>query len=259
MERQSEIQVKVGLQEEGRGIALLVLAGSPTEDVLTTMRACAENLGRELVTATVQGTMGGAIVSQQQLAQIAALVQRSRAAVVVVAGQTPTRFVRRLAAAGRRPVLVARTRQKWTRILAATDLQSRGFPIVAAASAVATAHGADSVVLHNVAPSWAATAATFGAAGRMATGVAGVRRLLRTAARSVPRPKVIVSASARPARAIVDAFAARHADLLVLGMRRPHGRPGARCADHVVATVPGNVLVVPLTRRRNALRKGAPS
>jgi hypothetical protein len=33
----------------------------------------------------------------------------------------------------------------------------------------------------------------------------------------------------------------------------------ARCADHVVAILRGNVLVVPLTRRRNATGKGAPS
>jgi nucleotide-binding universal stress UspA family protein len=180
--------------------------------------------------------------------------------VVVVAGATSTRVVRRLAAAGRRPVLVARTRQAWERVLAATDLTARGLPIFSTATSVAAASGADSVVLHNIAPSWAPPSAVVGAAGRVAGGVARrVRRLLRTAALSAPRAKVIVSSSSEPERVIVDAFVERDADLLVLGMRRPGAHLGPRCADQVVATTPGNVLVVPLTGRRSTGARPRPS
>lgn len=231
----------------GRGAALLAFAGEPPPGVFATMVVCAENLDRDLIATTVGSRAGGVIATEQELALVTAAVRRSAAAVVVVAGATSPQIVRRLAAAGRRPVLVARTRQPWQVVLAATDALTRGFPVVEAAATVAAARHATSVVLHNVTPGWVSPSALIGGGGVFATGLARrLRRLSRTVARTSPRSNILVCRAGAAARAIVDATVARDADVLVIGMRRPSPRHRSRCADHVVAATPGNVLVVPL-------------
>lgn len=251
MANPNELDMNDAMPEVGRGAALLAFAGKPPRAVFATMVACAENLGRDLVAATVGARDGGAIATVQEVARVAAAVRRSGAAILVVAGGTAPHLVRRLAAACRRPVLLARTRQPWTRVLAATDLEAAGLPVVAAGAAIAASAGAEAVVLHNVAPAWAAPTPLLGTGAVFAARVARrLRRLVRTAGRMSPRSQVVVCASAAADRAIVDAVVARDADLLVVGMRRPARRLRARCADHVVAATPGNVLVIPLGRRR---------
>jgi nucleotide-binding universal stress UspA family protein len=239
--------------QAGRGPALLVFSGPPAPATFDTMVSCAENLERDLVAATVGNRPGGVISSERELGLVTAAVRGIGAAIVVVAAETSSGIVRRLAASVGRPVLVARTGQPWQRVLSATDLRGRRYPVVVLGTAVAETRRAASMVLHNVAPGWAAPTALAGTgAGRVfAAGVARrLRRLARFVARTSPGSTVIVSGVGVAGRAIVDAAAARDADLLVVGMRRPSRRVRARCADHVIASTPGNVLVVPLGARQ---------
>ena len=242
MEKMSELA-----RETGRGPALLAFAGQPSTEQFSTLVACAENLERDLLATNVGSRPGGVIATDKEVALVAAVVRKAGAAVVVVAGDTPPRVVRRLVAASRRPVLVARTRQRWEVVLSATDLETRGVPVVAAGAALAATRGASSVVLHNVAPVWVAPTAVVvpgaGGANRVAR---RLRRLARLAARTSPPSQVVVSSASAVDRAILDATVRRHADILVVGMRRPARRTRARCADRLVAATPGNVMVVPL-------------
>lgn len=228
-----------------RGAALLAFAGPPAPEVLATMTACAANLDRQLDVATAGVRPGGVIAVDAEIDQIAAVVRRRAIAVVVVASATAARIVRRLAIRTRRPVLVARTRQRWQLVLAATDLCARGVPVVTVATGLASVSGAAALVLHNVAPTWAAPSRSIRPLAS-ASVARQLRRLARVAARTSPHPQVMVASTVEPARAIVDAMVARDADLLVVGMRRPRPRRPGGCAERVVSTTPGNVLVVPL-------------
>lgn len=235
-----------------RGAALLAFAGSPTPRDFSTMVACAENLERDLLAVTVGERPGGLISTPSEIARLVAAARRVSAAVVVVAGDTSPWVVRRLASAARRPVLVARTRQRWGRVLVATDLQSRALPVVAAGAAVAAARNSEAIVLHNVVPAWSTTAAGR-SGGAFAAGVARrLRRLVRATAQAAPDAKVVVCSSRAPSRAIADAVVERGADVLVLGMRRPRPQTRRRCADQVVVGTSGNVLVVPIAAKRRA-------
>lgn len=221
-----------------RGPALLAFAGPPTPAQLAVMVACAANLGRDLLAVTVEGRAAAVLSSRRAVAQVAAAARRSSAMLIVVAGETPARAVRDLAAATGRPVLIARTRRRWRLVLSATDLQARGTPVMATGAAVAATCRARAVVLHNVEPPAAPPAARR------------LRRLERLAARTTPPSAPLVSRAAAPDRAIVEAAARRRADLLVIGARRPDGRVG-RCADGVIANASTNVMVVPLGASRN--------
>ena len=242
-----------------RGPALLAFAGSPTPETLAVMVACAANLARDLLAITVDGRRGdGVITAPRELAPVVAAARKTAAAVVVVAPGTPTLIVRRLAAATRRPVLIARTRAPWRTVLAATDLRTRGAPVVAAGAALAASAGAASVVVHSVAPGWIAPGATLARGDRAARAVAArMRRLARVAARTTPPPEVVIASAASPARAIVHAAAEREADVLVVGMRRPTRRGPRRCADRVLTSAAHNVVVVPLGAARTERAGGA--
>ncbi|MBL8627217.1 MAG: universal stress protein [Myxococcales bacterium] len=236
-----------------RGTVLLVFAGTPSSATLATMLAAAANLGRTITSITVGVRTGAVLVTEPELARAAAAARASDAAVVVVAGGTSARVVRRLTSAARLPVLVARTRQPWSTVVSATDLQAPGTPVLAAGSAVAATRHAEFAVVHNVTPAWQEAAALDSTGGTVAAHVARrLRRLARLAAAVTPTPAVVVCAGPEAPRAIVDACVARGADLVVVGMRRPRATRTDRCADHVVASTPGNVLVVPLGARRRA-------
>ena len=239
----------------GRGAALLAFAGPPTPAVLSTMTACATNLERRLSAVTTGTRMGGVLATDLDIAKVVATVRRRSIAFVVVAGGTAPRVVRRLAALTRRPVLVARTRARWRRVLAATDLQTPGSPVLALATAVAAVRDAEALLLHSVAPSWATPAPAIRPLASVAV-ARRMRRLARLAAHATPRPRVVVASSVQPARAIVDAMATHDAELVVVGMRRAHR--GGGCAEQVVADAGGNVLVVPLVAPTSASTAGRP-
>ncbi|MEZ4401255.1 MAG: universal stress protein [Kofleriaceae bacterium] len=241
-----------------RGPALLAFAGTPDDQALTTMVACAANLGRATVTAAVGTSAAAVIATEQEISDVAAEVTRTGAAVVVVDGLTVPRVVRRLAAVTRRPVLLARTRQPWKTVLTATDLRPAGLPVLAAGAAVAAASDAASMILHNVAPLWIGPARAVLVSGPRTVGIERrLRRLARAAARATPQATVLIANTGTPAQAIVDASVARDADLLVVGMRRPRRLRAGRCADTVVATSPTNVMVVPVTGTRRLARHDA--
>ncbi len=242
----SKINLNRGFDSQ-RGAALLVLAGPPTSDVLVTMVACAQNLGRNMEVIAIGERSGGVVATDPEIAQAAAAKRRIGAAVIVVASGTPPPIVRRLATAARCPVLVARTRQRWEVVLSATDLNARGLPVVVAGSAIAERCHARSLVIHNVSPSWAVPTPN-GEPIQSAIVSRRVRRLVRAAAHTTPRSGVMVSNANDAQRAITRAVVERDADLLVLGMRRPTHHLLGGCADGILATTPGNVMVVPLGR-----------
>ncbi|MBL8627369.1 MAG: universal stress protein [Myxococcales bacterium] len=226
-----------------RGAALLAFAGPPPPAVLVTMTACATNLDRRLSAITTGTRRGGVLVTDLDVAKVVAAVRRRAIAVVVVAGGTTPRVVRRLAMLTQRPVLVARTRTPWRRVLAATDLRGPGAPVLALATSLAAERDAEAFVLHSVAPSWATPALAIRPLASAAV-VRRMRRLARLAVRATPRPRVLLASAVQPARAIVEAMTTHAAELVVVGMRR--ARAGVGCAERVVADAAGNVLVVPL-------------
>lgn len=229
--------------------ALLAFAGPPTPAQLAVMVSCAANLERDLFAVTVGTRLGTVLSTRRAVAQVAAAVHRAAATLVVVAGETPARSVRGLAAATQRPVLIARTRRRWRLVLAATDLRARGAPVVAAGAAIASACRARAVVLHNVEPAEASRSAAGPRAAPHVT--RRLRRLARLAARTTPPAASLVSSAASPEQAIVEAAAWRRADLIVIGMRRPDERRADRCADGVIAEASTNVMVVPLGASRD--------
>lgn len=236
-----------------RGAALLVFAGTPSSATLATMVAAAENLARPLSSITLGDRAGAVLATEPELVRAAAAARAEDAAVLVVAGGTSARVVRRLTSMARRPVLVARTRQPWSSVVSATDLQAPGTPVLTAGSRVAATRHAAFAVVYNVTPAWREAAALDTTGGTVTAHVARrLRRLARLADAVTPSPTLLVC-NARDARAaIVEASVARDADVVVVGMRRPHATRTERCADHVVAATPGNVLVVPLAARRRA-------
>ncbi len=237
--------------ETSRGPVLLALAGAPEPAVLTTMTACAENLGRSLEMTMTGEEPGGVLASEADVAHVVTAVRRFAAAIVVVAGTTPASMVRRLVAETRRPVLVARTGQRWATVLSATDLRARGLPVLAAGSALAASCGARSLVMHNAPPTWAAPARLV---RPTAAAVAARRlgRLARIAARTVPRSGVMVVCDRDTHRAVVEVVGARGADVVVVGMRRSTRHADGGCAEGIVTGTTANVLVVPLSRPRSA-------
>lgn len=245
----TRIERKTILTSAGRGPALLAFAGPPTPAGLATVVACAQNLRRVLTVTLVGGRPGGVIVTCREVALVAAAVRRAAAAIVVVAGATTASVVRRLAAATRRPVLIARTRQPWQLVLAASDLQTRGVPVIAAGAALAARGSARAVVLHNVVPAWGHPSASVVplATARLSR---RLRRLSRVSGRSSPSAAVIVSHGTAADRAIVEAIVRRDADVLVIGMRPPRPQPTLRCGDRLVAASPCNLVVVPLGTAR---------
>lgn len=236
-----------------RGAALLVLAGTPGAATLATMIAAAQNLDRPLTTITLGDRTGAVVATEPELDRAAAAARASDAGVVVVAGGTSARVVRRLTALARRPVLVARTRRPWGSVVSATDLQAPGTPVLAAGARIAAIRHAAFTVLYNVTPAWREAAALDTTGGTISAHVARrLRRLARLTDAVSPPPTVLVGDAPAARAAILDATVARDADLVVVGMRRPHAARTERCADHVVAMAPANVLVIPLAARRRA-------
>lgn len=243
------LSVHLAAPRSSRGPALLVHAGPPDRATLTTMLACAENLGRELASTLVGVRPGRLMVTELELARVVATARRTAAAILVVPGETTTRIVRRLAALTRRPVLVARSGQAWRRVLAATDLRSRGLPVVTAGAAVAATRAAALGVLHNASPRWSSPDNAAASAPIAQSLCRRLERLTRAALAPAAPAELVVSAALRDDRAILDAVVARDADLLVVGMRRPSRIFHQGCADRVVAMAPVNVLVIPLGAR----------
>lgn len=234
------------------GRALLVFAGTPDAVTLATMVACAENLGLEIVTASVGDDAERPLATAHELSRATAEARRVGAEVLVVESGTAPLAVRRLASAARRPVLVARTRQAWQRVMAATDLQSRGAPIIETGADLAARRHASLTVIHNVAPGWAEASRLDRTGAARAHVGRRLRRLANATCKSAPDADVMIGHAGAPEQAVIEAGVARGADVVVVGMRRPRLAPRARCADHIVATMPGNVIVVPLLARRRA-------
>ncbi len=133
-----------------------------------------------------------------------------------------------------RAVLVASTERPTGDVIAATDLETNGFPVVKCAVRVAAALGRKVTVVHNVAPRGSTAAGTL--ADRM--------RYLEGLAHEFPRLRAAnLARSTSNAEAVDEIASARDADIVVLGVRAGRGHTLAGLLDREPSR---SVLAIPI-------------
>lgn len=200
-----------------------------------------------------------AIVHGKFVEQAAAYAATIDAKLVIVPprGRRHTRLVTSLANAAQVPVLVAHERRGKPAIVAATDLQSQGYPVLREAAAFGQRLEARLVAVHNVepvVPSVASTAWTINPPPLRAVRGARSELLARAAERLPVEAEAVILDEFSSAGAILAETKARDADYVVVGTRRRKTWldefASGRVAGEIIARAPCSVLVLPLDEKR---------
>lgn len=192
----------------------------------------------------------------EQAAAYAATIE-SKLIIVPPRERRYTRLVTSLASAAQLPVLVAHERQGKAAIVAATDLQTRGYPVLREAAEFGQKFDARLVAVHNVEPEMPSVASTAWTIGPPLRAVRAARsELLGQAAERLPvDAEVVVLDEFSSAGAILAEAKARDADYVVVGTRRRKTWidqfASGRVASEVIASAPCSVLVLPLGEKRS--------
>jgi nucleotide-binding universal stress UspA family protein len=191
----------------------------------------------------------------EQAAAYAATVD-SKLIIVPPRGRRYTRLVTSLAGAARVPVLVAHGHRGNPAIVAATDLQSQGYPVLREAAEFGQRFAARVVAVHNVEPvmpSVASTAWTLHQPPLRAARAARSEQLAQAAERLPVDARAVVLDEFSSAGAILAEVAARDADYVVVGTRRRKTWldefASGHVANEVIARAPCSVIVLPLDER----------
>lgn len=243
-----ERDVRAATQSMGRTLRSIGSTRSWLRDLL------GEDAARLTHVTAASGDFVERVAEQAKHDSVALIVTPAREASIGAAGTL-------LAYKCNIPVLVARAASRDETIVAATDLEVPGFPVLRAASAMGHRLQAPLITIHNVQP----VSARFnaGATWRWAG------QCVRTA-RRLHRPKLaeisanlhasaiaIVRRDTDPVAAILDEARTHNADLVVVGAKRRHwlGRShAASVATQVVDRAHLSVLVTPI---RGASSSGA--
>jgi nucleotide-binding universal stress UspA family protein len=166
-------------------------------------------------------------------------------------------MVTSLAAEAKTPVLIAHERPGKPAIVAATDLESNGYPVLREAAELGQRFHAHVVALHNVEPVPSSVVGTAWAGNLSQPPVVRATRsqeLARAVGRFCVAAETVVLDDFSSARAILAEAAAREAGVVVVGTRRHAGWLGKlgrrRVAAQVIERASCSVLVLPLDGRR---------
>jgi nucleotide-binding universal stress UspA family protein len=162
-----------------------------------------------------------------------------------------------LASAAQVPVLVAHERRGKPAIVAATDLQSQGYPVLREAAVFGQRLEARLVAVHNVepvVPSIANTAWTINPPPLRAVRTAPSELLTQAAKRLPVDAEAVILDEFSSAGAILAETRARDADYVVVGTRRRKTwldqLVSGHVADEIIARASCSVLVLPLDEKR---------
>jgi nucleotide-binding universal stress UspA family protein len=192
----------------------------------------------------------------EQAAAYAATID-SKLIIVPPRGRRYTRLVTSLAGAAQVPVLVAHERRGKPAIVAATDLQTQGYPVLREAAEFGRKFNARVIALHNVEPvlpSVASTAWTINLPPLRAVRAARSVQLTQAAERLTVEAQTVVLDEFSSAGAILAETTARDADYVAVGIRRRKTWldefASGRVASEVISRAPCSVLVLPLGEQR---------